>query len=1033
MRLIIGLFALGMILRAAVTTGGISGVVLDASGLPVAGARIVLAGPQGLVLRSASTDESGYYRFLDVPPAEYSLECSAAKFATAKATGRVSVDTNTKLDFRLNVSGMTQKVVVKDVPLPVQTESAELGALLSREQVDGLPLNERDFLQLALLTPGVAPPVQGSSLSTRGDFAMHANGAREEFNDYLLDGVDNNDQDVNRYVLEPSVDAIEEFKIATNSYSAEYGRNAGGQINVITRSGGDQWHGFAYEYLRNRDLDARNFFDGSVKPEYARSQFGGGGGGPLVRGRTFVFADFDGLRERQSVTELASVPTDLERTGNLSQLGVTVVDPFTQIPFPNSTIPTGQISPLVQKILSLYPRANLPGLAGNLLAQPVGSDTRSQVNLRLDQKLTTSDQLSLRYSFGDKSLFEPYSPDNVTGVPGYGDILGDHGHNAMARWIRTISPTVTQALLLGFNRGTRNLLPQNSRQNVNSLWGVNYLPTDALDYGYPSINVTGLSPVGDATTMPIARAENTYQATDTVSMVRGAHGLTFGAEARRVQLNARLDVLSRGSMSFFGGMTGAGIGDLLLGLPSLAIQSQANNPQTLRSSALDGFVQDDWKLRPGLTVNLGLRYEFNTPSTDPTGRMSIFDRTTGNLVPVGTNGISASGIRTDWNNFAPRVGFAWMLSQKTVMRGGYGIYYDSGMFEVNSALYFNPPYFNLFVYVPSANGLLTVSNPFPSQAGFTPAPSLNTLSPDLVTPYMQSWNFALQRDLGRGGSLTAAYAGSKGTHLIRGRDLNQPPPGPGDVQSRAPYPDFSNIMLVESAANSSYNSLQLSYNRPLASRLSVLAVYTLSKSIDSASAFLATSADQNFPQNSRNTQADRAVSSFDIHQRAAVSWVYKLPGQRSWTRNFETSAILTAQSGQAFSALLQQDNSNTGNTGGSFGSDRPNLLFSPVLAHPSPSEWFNTAAFAIPAPFTFGNAGRNILRGPGLFTVDVSVSRRFRLAERASLTAVAQAFNLLNRANFNLPQAYADDPANFGRIYSAKDSRQVQFALRMDF
>ena len=1031
MRLLLVLVAISPV-WGEVTTGGVSGLVLDPSDRPLAGARVVATGPQQTFSRTAVTNHAGYYRIIDLPPATYSLTCGADKFEAVNAKVAVTVNTTVQVDFRLPLAGVRQTITITAVVRPVQTESVELGALLDTKTVEGLPLNRRDFLQLALISAGVAPPVEDSELSTRGNFAMHANGAREEYNSFLLDGVDNNDQDTNRYVLQPSVDAIQEFKLSTNAYSAEFGRNAGGQVNVITRSGGGEWHGFGYEYLRNRILDARNFFDGSEKPKYIRNQFGSGIGGPLVRERSFVFVSFDGLRERQSISRLASVPTVRERTGDLSELGQPIIDPSTQAPFPGARIPTERISPVALKVLNLYPLPNRPGLAGNLLAQPVARDTQSQFGVRLDQKLSNSNQLALRYSFGDKDLFEPFTED-PTGIPGFGDFLKDRGHNAMVNWMSVLGPHATQSLLLGFNRGSRRLVGENYQQDVNRLWGVNYLPVRALDYGYPSINVAGLSRTGDVTSLPINRAENTYQISESLAVVRGEHGLKFGIEARKVQHNGAVEVLARGAMSFFGVMTGAGVGDLLLGLPSFALQARADNLQTLRTTALNTYVQDNWKLRPHLTLNLGVRYEYNTPPTDPTDRMSIFDLRTSKVVQVGTNGLSRSGLRPDRNNFAPRIGFAWTPSENTVVRGGYGVYYDSGMFVVNSSLYFNPPYFNLQVFVPSENNPLTLANPFPTQGGFTPAPSLNSLSPDITTSYLQSWNLAVQRNFGRLGSLTAAYGGSKGTHLIRSRDLNQPRPAPGDLVDRAPYPQFGNILFIESAAASSYHSLQVTYSRPLASNLSMLAVYTLSKSIDDTSAFLGTKADRNFPQDSSNFHAERALSSFDVHHRAVVAWVYRMPGKSPWTRDFEVSGIVTAQSGQPFTPILQQDNSNTGNTGGNFGSDRPNLLKNPALDRRSPDEWFNTSAFSVPDPFTFGSAGRNIVRGPGFFTVDVSVARRFRLAERASITFLGQAFNLMNRANFNLPERYADDPANFGRIYSSKAPRQVQFALRLAF
>ncbi len=358
---------------------------------------------------------------------------------------------------------------------------------------------------------------------------------------------------------------------------------------------------------------------------------------------------------------------------------------------------------------------------------------------------------------------------------------------------------------------------------------------------------------------------------------------------------------------------------------------------------------------------------------------------------------------------------------------------DAGMLVVNSAQYFNPPYFNVRIFFPTATTLLTLDNPFPSRGGLTPPASLSTLNPEFVTAYMQHWNFNLQRELAPLMTISVAYVGSKGTHLVRSRDLNQPLPGPGPLADRRPYPEFGNMFFIDSGANSTFHSFQTSFHRTMRHGLSVIGLYTFSKSIDDTSAFLGTKADKNFPQNSNNYSAERSVSSFDMPHRVSAAVVYAVPGANVFWRNTEIRGIFAAQSGQPFTPLLRFDNSNTGNTGGTFGSDRPDVLRDPSLEHRTPERWFDTSAFAVPAPYTFGSAGRNILRGPAFSTVDLSLARRFSLSEQASVTFEAEAFNLLNHTNFNLPEAFADDPARFGSIFSAKPARQIQLALRFQF
>lgn len=1015
-----------------VTSGSISGYVLDPEHKPIPQALVTAADPARATQREVRCDSTGFYRITDLAPATYRIRASADRFQEVEEKVGLEVESRLRLDFDLPLASMHQAVTVGAHASPLQSESADLGMVLDQSRIDLLPLNRRDFLELALLTPGVLPPVQNSELSTRGSFAMNANGGREDSNNYLLDGVDNNDPNVNRYVLQPPVDAVQEFKIATNSYQAEYGRNAGAQVTVITRSGANGYHGFANEYLRNHALDARNYFEDQEPAKYVRNQFGSGLGGPVRKGETFFFVDFDGLRERQGLTRLAIVPTAAMRSGDFSDVSGTVMDPFSQAPFPGNKISKERIAPLAAKFFALFPLPNRPGQAANYGSSPVLRDTRTQASARLDHRLTAADRLSLRYSFGLSDLVEPFA-ENSTNIPGYGDVLRDLGHNAMIREVHMFGSRTVNSLTLGFNRASRQLLPENNGVDVNRLWGVNYLPTNASEFGYPSVTVAGLSPVGDVTQLPIDRAATVYQLSESIAWDRAAHGFKAGVQFSRSQLNGMVDVLSRGSMTFSGDMTGNGAADLLLGLPAFALQAQVDNRQRQRTGTSSFYFQDDWKVRSSLSVNLGIRYEYASPVTDAADRMTVFDMASRQLNRVGTNGVSRSGFAPDRNNMAPRVGLAWKPAENLVVRAGYGMYYDAGTTVVNSSLYFNPPYFTLRVFFPTAESPLSIANPYPANGGYAPPPSLTTLSPDLSAAYLQHWNTSVQREVRGAGTLTLAYAGSKGTHLIRSRDINQPRPGPGDVADRAPYQGFSNIMLVESGSNSNYHSLQASFNRPLTRNLSLLAVYTFSKSIDDTSAFLSTDADKNFPQDSRNFRAERGVSSFDIRQRAAVAYSYALPWRQAWARNWELRGIVTAQTGQPFTPLLQFDNSNTGNTGGSFGSDRPNLLFDPSLADRSPLRWFNTAAFAAPPPYQFGNAGRNIVRGPGLVSVDAALARRFQIGGKTSLMAEAQAFNLLNRTNFDLPQHYADDPASFGMIFSAKAPRQAQVSLRVQF
>jgi hypothetical protein len=1009
---------------AQVTTGSISGYVVDPSEKPIVHAEVRLSQPERRWVRTAYTDAEGLYSFAALPPARYSILAKAPQFGEGTADLNLVVNARLRADFRMVLAGTATIIgVVASVGL-IPTDSSELGTVIDQARIQDLPLNRRSFLQLALLAPGVLPATQNSELSQRGGFAMHASGGHEEFNSYLIDGVDNNDHYENSFALQPPVDSIQEFKIATSAYSAEYGRNAGGQVNLITRGGGNNFHGSLYEYLRNQALDARNFFDAASPQKLIRNQFGVTAGGPVAKDRTFFFANFDGLQERDGLTRLTNVPTASQRAGEFFNIGKPILDPFTQQPFPGGVIPASRISPVALQVLKLFPAA--VDAAGDYLAQPVQTESVSQFHGRLDHRISQAGQLTLRYSFGTQDLFEPYVQGQAT-VPGFGDFVTNSGHNAMIHYTHAVSPRTFESLRLGFSRMFRDVQPQNHATDVGKLWGVDWLNIRPRDFGYPLFNIAGFPTVGDATQIPISRHITTYQILEDVSLLRGNHSIKIGGELRNERMVGYLDYFARGSLSFSGAISGTGISDLLLGFPSFGLQATFDNRQALRSLASSLYVQDDWKIRRNLTLNLGLRYELQTPPTDPSNRMSILDPSTGQIVNVGTHGVPRAGIRTDSNNLAPRVGFAWTPAANWVVRGGYGVYYDSGMLVVNSSLYFNPPYFSVRTYFPTQTALLTLNNPFPSGGGVVAPPSPNTLSPDLTSGYLQQWNVNIQRQLGASTAVSAAYGASKGTHLIRSRDLNQPEPGPGAVASRRPTPAFAGIFYIESGANSSFQSLQLSIDRRLSRKFSVLASYTRSKSIDDTSAFLGTLPDKNFPQDSHNYRAERAVSSFDVPNRFVTAYVYH-PGY-----GVELRGITTLQSGQPFTPILRFDNSNTGNSGGIFGSDRPDLLRNPAVSNPSPERWFDTSAFAIAAPYHFGDAGRNIVRDPGIANFDIAIARRFTLREGVTLTADAQSFNLFNHTQFDLPQLFADEPATFGRILSAKAPRQLQFSLRLAF
>ncbi|HEY8228695.1 MAG TPA: TonB-dependent receptor [Pyrinomonadaceae bacterium] len=1033
--------------------GTIRGTVYDPNRAAIPGAEIKMINTETNEERSVNSGDDGQYALSSLEPGSYRINITTQGFAKLVRQVNLSVNQEIRLDFAMELR--SDEPFTVDVSSELKPDSASLGTVIDNPQIKGLPLDGRNFYELTLLVPGAVPAAPGSAGSVRGDFAFSVNGAREDANNFLLDGVYNVDPKLNTFGVRPSVDAIREFEMLTSTYDASFGRNPGAQVNVILNSGSNDIHGSAFEFFRNAALDARNVFAPSTepRPKYIRNQFGGSLGGPIKRNRTFFFADYEGTRSREGITRLTNVPTHQERQGDFSQslFGVPI-NPFTGQPFTNGRIPDPFINAVGRAIAAIYPLPNRNVAFQNFVSSPTQRDDNDSFDVRVDHRLTDRTDLAFRYSFGDRDLFEPFTGPSFSAIPGFGDTVKRRSQNAMGAVTLVLTPKLVNETRLAFSRVASSVTQQASV--VNSQVGLPTSSPRARDAGLSFITITGFSPLGDEGNNPQNSVTNVYQVLNNTSYAHGEHLIKFGADLRFSQQNAFRDVESRGRLQFspFGQITGNALGDLLLGFPLLTSVAQVDNPQHIRTQSYNFFINDSFRIRRNLTLTGGLRYEFNTPPVDAQDRANVYDVTTGTLVAVGTNGVPRSGFEADKNNFAPRVGFAWTLGEdgRTVLRGGYGVYYDQAPFAPAEALYFNSPYFdnNIFFSLPGLP--LTLNNPFPSFFPFPLPDSALAIQRDLRTGYMQHWNVNVQREVGSKSVLEVAYVGSKGTKLLTARDINQPQPRPlppGLPFVLRPNPRFDDIDLLESRGNSNYNALQARFQQRLSRGLSALASYTWSKSIDDASNFFSSAGDPNFPQNSYNVSAERGRSNFDVRHRLSVSYSYLLPFGRNrqflshsgWVTTvltgWETFGIVTLQSGRPFTvALLPEiDNSGTGRSILGFGAnDRPNVVGNPNLGNPTPARWFNPAAFAFPAPGTFGNAGRNILDGPGYQNVNASLVKNTALSERMNLQFRAEFFNLFNHPNFNLPDNFLGSPT-FGVISSAREPRHIQFGLKLLF
>lgn len=1045
--------------------GAVRGRVTDPRGASIPGAQLKLIEQETNEARNIKTDGNGDFTISLLRPGSYYLEVESKGFSKYSNTIKLQINQDLRLDVELKIatSNVDDNMIVAQVS-PLKYESASLGAVIDNRQVTGLPLDGRNFLELSLLTPGAAPAAQGSAGSVRGDFAFSVNGSREDANNFLLDGVYNVDPKLNTFGVKPPVDAIREFEVLTSAYDASFGRSAGAQVNIALKSGTNGFHGTAYEFLRNQVLDARNFFAPSDQPDprNQRNQFGFSFGGPIVKDRAFFFGDYEGARFREGVTRLANTPTARERVGDFSQsLSGPPLIPGTQFPFPGGQIPQGFLNPIGLGIAALYPlpNRNVPGL--NFASSPIQRDRSDLFDVRVDHTYSAATQFSARYSFNDRTLFEPFSGVTQVFVPGYGNNLLRRGQNLTFGGTHVFSPRLINDARVAYNRVSNQVLIENPGVSVNRQVGLPELSNDPRDFGLSFIRVTGFSPLGHEFNNPQRGATNVYQVLDNATYARGAQLLKFGFNFQYAQQNAFRDVQSRGLLTFpsqvsfrlpdgtqavIPFITGNALANLLLGLPLVTGGARLDNHQHLRTESYNFFVNDSIRVTTRLTLSAGLRYEYNSPPVDNEDRANIYDPATGRLVQVGTNGVPRAGYDSDKNNFAPRVALAWALGSATVVRAGYGVYYDQSPLAPGEGLYFNAPFFDFRFYFQLPQAPLTVFNPFPFNTPSQSPPSAFAFDRNLRTSYTQHWNLSVQRQLGANLVAELAYVGSKGSKLLAARDINQPQASP--QQPNLPLnPLFGEITQQEGSAASNYHSFQARLQQRLAFGLALLGAYTYGKSIDNASGIFSSAGDPNYPQNSFNLRGERGRSGFDVRHRFSLSYSYDLPFGKgknllgnagiatTLLTGWQTYGVITLQSGRPFTvALLPEfDNSNTGVSNlGFLGNDRPNLTGQAKLDNRTPERWFNTAAFAIPPFGSFGNSGRNILDGPGFQNVNFSLVKNTAIREAATIQFRTEFFNLFNHPNFGLPDNFVGSPS-FGRLISADSPRRIQFGLKLLF
>jgi hypothetical protein len=1042
---------------AQVDRATLTGIVRDPSDAVIPQAQVTVTNIANGVVAKTATNSEGTYLVLNLLPGEYLVQAEMTGFQRFEQTVALEIGARSRLDISLPVGTIGEMVTVAGVTPLLSTESAALGTVVNSDEMQKLPLAIRNWDDLMAMVPGVqsdryTEQAGGTSAGRTGGVSVHGN--RSLQNNFLLDGVANNSfstnvQELTTQISRPSVDAISEFKVITSPYAAEYGWAPGASIVVNTKSGTNSIRGTGYDFFRNDKLDTINYFAKKAnqpKPTNKQNQFGGNLGGPIVRNRMFFFGDYEGTRIQQGVLRTGTVLTVAQKRGVFSSA---IRDPLTGLPFANNTIPTNRIDPVAASIAALLPDPNTPG-ANNFIRQPNVEDNSDRFLGRVDVHLTDSDTVFGRYIWSDRFRY----------VPGFfGGILDGTSTSAWGRnylksngvvggWTKVLGSNLVNEVRVSYARGINDGTQDPFGEDGNSQIGLRGVPANPVVLGgVTGIDITGHLRIGSPNFMPKFQHTNQLQWIDTMSWVKGRHQMKFGADLMLPMSNEYFDVApTRGNLSFTTQYTGNAFADFMLGYVQRA---QLTNvfvvTQELRSQSF--FGQDDWRASDKLTVNLGLRYDYMTPAVEKDNHMANFDPAgAGKLVFAEDGSIESRAlVNPDRNNFAPRIGAVYKLTDQTIIRGGVGIFYNQ--FErigSEDQLALNPPGLqNIDITAPGSPSTAPVffmRDGFP--AGFLDSSNIvlsrlliRTSDRNNPRTMVQQAGAGIERQVGRDFVASVDFVASNTSHLAVLRNLNQNLPGTRDANGALPYPAFGNVQWREMTGEGSYKGVDLSFEKRMSKGYSYRASYTLGEAIDQAPEHLNASSGR--PQNGRDLEAWEGPSDFDIRHRLVANFIAELPfGEgKPYLQDgvagkilggWMVTGIYSARTGRPMTITQGNNNVGAGMTG------LPNLTGDPNGAE-TVEQWYNPAAFTQVPSGTFGNAGRNILRGPGWVTFDMSVARRINFNDRVNATLRWDAFNLFNRANFGLPQR--DMTSSTAGVISdlAGDPRVMQLSLRLGF
>ncbi len=1073
------------------TNGSINGTITDPSGAAVGGVQVQVANKDTGLQRTAASLDDGRYTIPQLPPGTYDLSVQKAGFAPENRPGfQLLVNQSATVDFKLSISAVSQTVEVTGAPPPLDTTTATLGSVIQHQQVVDLPLNGRSFTQLTLLAPGAAPQESGQQgaftvQQGAGSISPSVDGQRGQQNNFTMDGVLNNAIYTDTWVIAPPPDALQEFNVQAHITDTQFSISSGANINIVTRSGTNEFHGALWEFLRNDALDARNYFDQS-KPPYRQNQYGVAFGGPIIKNRTWFEAYWEGFRSVQSISSFASVPTQAMRNGDFSaligpQIGADslgrpiytnqIFNPSTsrpdpanptniiRDPFANNMIPTSLLNPTSLMVLQkYYPLPNLNVAAGvlpNYEWAGTNNTASDQTGIRIDHRFGDNDTLYGRYNRSDANLLRP------EGLPTYQQTLENYGQVLALGYTHSFGPNTILSVHYGYTNTVYGQFDAAAGQPfINATNFAEFAPAkDGLALG-PNMGISnGYTGVGQFA-IPLGPQYNHDGHAD-LSLVRGKH--TIGIGAMIYHIHSFDDGWGAGpsftqNATSQGGLTNAsgnGAASFMLGLPDSLSGFLGNTSADERGWWYGGYVQDQWQVSSKLTVTYGMRYDFVPPPSYGSKIVSGLDVQTGNFLVSGPVPplYPAANVRKTYydphyNGFEPRFGVAYRLSPTTVFRTAFAMFDDHNNTLVQEA---QDPRISWPEGVGISNidlnrGLPTTyfSSLPPSSTYFNPLQPLVDFgaNPRNKIPYVMEYNAGVEQQFARSFVLNLDYVGSVGRdEFIQPVANTALYPAPGPIALRQPFPAYGgSFSYDENVGNSSYNAFQVKLQKALSFGLNFMASYTWSKSLDTQSEGQSGSI-----QSIYNLRNDWGPSDFNRTQLFVFSGVYQLPfgkGKqylatgnpvaRTLLGNWNIGFIATLNSGQPFSIGSGGDPANVGG-----GSERAQVIGNPNSGFTqSRLEWFNTAAFAEPAAYTFGNEGRNNLTGPPFKNLDFSAFKDFHLTERFNLQFRSEFFDILNHANFGLPDGTVTDP-NFGQITSvanpASGSREIQFALKLLF